>query len=222
METICLRFPHLVKLVLNNLDNQSLIYCKEASREVSESLENERFFWIIILRRYRNNFNDFEESWKDVINKTSLEMVKQLAIAALRYFKIYPLLNLYNQLAPINIAVELNNVDLCKVIYEKTRNHKNPKDRHGMTPLHDAAMRGSFELCKLMLENIAMKNPADNWGDTPLHYAVKYNRLEICRLFIANIDGKNAIASIFRAKGYAKSLCHLEILELLNDIKVPK
>ena len=93
-------------------------------------------------------------------------MVKHLAVSTLQYFKIYPLINPYHQLAHINIAVELNNVDLCKFIYEKTRNHKNPKDRNGMTPLHVAAMRGSFELCKQMLENIAMKNPADDWGDT--------------------------------------------------------
>ena len=97
-----------------------------------------------------------------------------------------------------------------------------------MTPLHDAAKYGSFELCKFMLENlnIAMKNPADVCGDTPFHYTVKYNRLKICQLFIANINGKNAIASIFRAKEYAKMLRHLEILELLNEkymeIKVTK
>ena len=148
MEKICQRFPHLGKLVLNNLDNQSLINFKEAIRDVSEFLENERFFWIVILRRYQSHFNEFKESWKEVTHKTSLEMVKHLAVSTLQYFKIYPLINPYHQLAPINIAVELNNVDLCKFIYEKTRNHKNPKDRNGMTPLHVAAMRGSFELCK--------------------------------------------------------------------------
>lgn len=204
---------------MNNLDNQSLINCKEASREISEFLESERFFWITILRSYQNNFNEFKEAWKEVINKTSIEMVKQLAVAALHYFKMHPSYFACNQPAPINIAVKLNDIDLCKLIYEKTRIDKNPKDRRGVTPLHDAAKYGSFELCKFMLENlnIAMKNPADVCGDTPFHYTVKYNRLKICRLFIANIDGKNSMASIFRAKEYAEMLRHLEILDLLNE-----
>ena len=228
METICQRFPHLGKLVLNNLDNQSLINCKEASRIFSEFLESERFFWITILRTYQNNFNEFKEAWKEVINKTSIEMVKQLAVAALHYFKIYPSYFACNQPAPINIAVKLNDINLCTLIYEKPRIDKNPKDRRRLTPLHEAAKNGSFELCKFMLENIhiAMKNPADVCGDTPFHYAVKYNRLKICQLFIANIDGQNAKASILRAKGYAEQLRHLEILELLNEknteIKVTK
>ena len=219
MENICQRFPHLRKVVLNNLDNQSLITCKGAIRDVSEFLENERFFWIRILKRYQRHFNEFKESWKVLINKTSLEMVKHLALSTLQYFKIYPLINPYNQLAPINIAVELNNVDLCKFIYEKTRNHKNPKDIHGMTPLHYAAMRGSFELCKLMLENIAMKNPVDNWGDTPLHYAVNYNRFEICQLFIDNIKDIPIYNGLNweTAKNYARSLGHNKILKLLKD-----
>ena len=218
MENICRRCPFLGELILNNLDNQSLINCKKASRDLSEFLESERFFWIRILRTYRKNFNEFKEDWKEVIKKTSLEMVKQLAVAALHYFKIHPHYYQCNQPAPINIAVELNDIDLCKLIYKKTRNNKNPKDQHGMTPLHDAAMKGSFELCKLILENITMKNPTDNWGDTPLHYAVKYNRFEICQLFIANVDGTQPMASIWEtAKGYAISLRHLEILKLLND-----
>ena len=92
-----------------------------------------------------------------------------------------------------------------------------------MTPLHNAAIKGSFELCKFMLENISMKNPANNWGDTPFHFAVKYNRFEICKLFIANFDDTQSMASIWEtAKDCARSLRHLKILKLLNEEHVGK
>ena len=78
MENILERFPVVAKEIFNNLDNQSLTKCKEASKEISQFFDQERFFWIRIIRNYRDNFDTFQESWKQVIAKTSVENVKQL------------------------------------------------------------------------------------------------------------------------------------------------
>ena len=52
METICKRFPHLAERIFDQVDDQSLDNCKEISREVLKYLENERFFWIRITKKY--------------------------------------------------------------------------------------------------------------------------------------------------------------------------
>ena len=41
MDCLYQRFPHLSKSILKNLDNQSLLKSKEASREIFQFLENE-------------------------------------------------------------------------------------------------------------------------------------------------------------------------------------
>ena len=80
MEILSKRFPLAGELVLSNLDDQSLTTIKESSRDINEFLGNGRFFWIRIIRKYIKNFEGFEESWKEVINKTPVDIVKQLSL----------------------------------------------------------------------------------------------------------------------------------------------
>ena len=223
MEDILNRFPHLGKLTLNNLDNKSLINGKKASRDVSKFLENEKFFWVRILKRYHRNIDRFEESWKEVIKKTSFEMMKQLAVMVQNFFQLYPIIkNLESsQVAPIHIAAAQNNVDLCKFIYEKTKN-KNPKatlqldcNDHkieiakysqsnkyletSLTPIHIAAIKGHLEVFKLIFVNALDRNPATEREKlTPLHLAAQNGHFEICKHIIENIEDKNPLAKYER------------------------
>ena len=57
----CRRFPFAGKLILNNLENQSLARSKETNRGINKFLENERFYWIRILKKYSKNFKGFGE-----------------------------------------------------------------------------------------------------------------------------------------------------------------
>ena len=36
MESLCKRFPYVIELVLDNLDDKNLVNCREASREMQE------------------------------------------------------------------------------------------------------------------------------------------------------------------------------------------
>ena len=81
LDVICKRFPLVEKRILNNLDDQSLTRSKEANREIAEFLDNGKFFWIRIIKKYAGNFEGFEESWKEIIHRTPLDIVKQLALA---------------------------------------------------------------------------------------------------------------------------------------------
>ena len=52
-----------------------------------------------------------------------------------------------------------------------------------MSPLHIAARKGWFEICKRIIENVEDKNPGA-WNDpqtTPLYLAKKYGRTKIAR-----------------------------------------
>ena len=63
MENVCERFP-----VITQTDND-------------EMLKSERFYWIRIVKKYNGNFQEFHESWLKVINKTPVEIMKELFMA---------------------------------------------------------------------------------------------------------------------------------------------
>ena len=241
MENLLKRFPHLGGLILGNLDNKSLINCKKAGRDVSEFLEKDKLICIRVLRKYHRNFDKFKELWKEVINKTSFEMVKQLAVLVQNFFQRYPIIkNLKsNQVAPIHIAVEQNNVDLCKFIYEKTKN-KNPvailqldcndhkfeipkyhrSNRYveeDLTPLHIAAIKGNLEGFKLIFVNALYTNPANEREKlTPLHIAAQNGHFEICKYIHENVEDKNPLSKNGRTQFHiAVSNGHVEICKLM-------
>ena len=111
MNIISNRFPLVNRRIFQNLDNQSLIRIKEVSRGIAEAVDNERILWIRLIKKYNKNFEGEEESWKEVITKTPVEILKQLANVIQQYFKC----NLHTKVAPIHIAVEYNKI---KVVSE--------------------------------------------------------------------------------------------------------
>ena len=80
MEDLCERFPLLSKMVFENLDNQKLVIVKESSLEINNHLQNERFYWIRIIKKHVERFNGFVDAWKKVIHKTPVKTVRELAI----------------------------------------------------------------------------------------------------------------------------------------------
>ena len=66
----------------------------------------------------------------------------------------------------------------CIFILENVDN-KNPKEKSGWTPLHDAALNGYHDVCRFIVQNVADKNPKDDCGNTPLHEAARGGHFEV-------------------------------------------
>ena len=141
MENLCIRFPVASEMVLKNLDDQSLKRGKLAGRGMAEFLENEKFYWIRIIKKYIANFEGHEESWREVVNKTPLDIIKQLAIAVQQFFKLK---HSFKGLAPLHIAAEKGTFQLCQYIIAKTSN-KNPS---ALIP-HFRAFKRGILLCSI-------------------------------------------------------------------------
>ena len=109
-------------MVLEKLDNQSLSKSKEASREIAFFLNNERFYWIQIIKNYVKHFEGHEESWREVINKAPINILKEIATAAQKFFKSYS----FKNMAPLHVVAEKGSFQLCQYIIRKTKD-KNPK-----------------------------------------------------------------------------------------------
>merc|ERR1711981_636317 len=64
--------------------------------------------------------------------------------------------------------------------------NKNPADKDGRTPMHQAALEGQAKVIKLFLscETVKDKNPKSHIGSTPLHEAAFCGHMEVVKLLI--------------------------------------
>lgn len=80
-------------------------------------------------------------------------------------------------------AAIVNNVQMYRMVMEKNID-KNPiHPKFGNTPLHEAAEKNLFELCKVILNGVQDWNPKDRYGKTPYDYAKEQGHKNICQLF---------------------------------------
>ena len=190
MENFWRRFPLPIKSILENLDEESLARSKYASREISNVMnESERFMLMRKMKKLRNHFEGYEESWNQVVNKIPIPVLKQLLIESQKYFRITQFRK-NKPVPPLFIAVSANNLELAEFILSKTGN-KNPSAMQGYTALHDCIYRSNLTMFKVIFEKVEDKNPKDLRGKTPLHMAARDGQLVACRLIMKVIMDKN-------------------------------
>ena len=169
MEDLCQRIPHVSVKIFGIVDDETLIKCKEASREIYNFLNNERFFWIRTIQAQERRLQD---SWKKVVVKSPLAIIKEFAVSVQQYVRAN-----YSRreglYSPLYIAAGVGNSVLCKYISNR-REDEIDEGGEFCSDLHLAVMFGyPYESFKLLLENVKNKNPRNDWGETPLHHAVE-------------------------------------------------
>lgn len=195
MEDLFRKIPLITKIIFEELDDQSFVNLKDASREIIANLKKERFYWIRVLRSYNCLYKDFKDSWSRVLNRTPAEFVRKIVVLIDNFYKV----DCYTEdkifFSPQHIAACLGKLELYKYFVMRT-GVINPKEPiqiydYGDTLFHLAARRGYLAICKFFVENLQDKNPGNNVGTTPLHRAARKGHLNICKLIIQNVQNKN-------------------------------
>lgn len=86
MEDLCKRFPLLTVKVFKNLHDQSLVGTRKMNQSIKEYFVNEKIIFLRIIHKFNGNFVEFKESWRMVVEKASLETIKQLASLVQDFF----------------------------------------------------------------------------------------------------------------------------------------
>ena len=201
-EDLCLRFPSIAESIFDELDNQSLVKCREASREWSEFLSSPKLLLMRKIKKTVETRREFRKVWRSVGKKHNTNTISQLEVAVTEFFgndenfagdanvDVYS--NIDSEsccLTPIHIAAGSGNTSLWETLTEKAAEIQ-PKDETGQTPLHYSAGNGHFETTKLIINRIDDKNQGDNEGGTPLHFAAYRGHLNICRFIMNQIKDK--------------------------------
>ena len=127
---------------------------------------------------------------------------------------------------PINLAYEIGNFEICKLIIERIDNLDLPQLTMGRTNLlFQSATDGTLVVYKSIVENLVDKNPSDDYGYTPFHLAACLGHFDLCEIIIEYIWNKNpcnidAVTPLHEAarQGHLK-ICRL-IIDHTKDIDV--
>ena len=157
MEDLCRRFPVVAQNVFANLDEKSLTDCKVVSKVSCDFLNNERFFWIRIIKKNFVYQNKFFKEWKTAFSRTPIAILKQMASAVGQICRQQCNLSI-SYLSPLHITARYGNFTLFGYIFDKMI-EKSPKGFYKLTPLHIAAMYGHFEVCKDQFRPGVVKTP---------------------------------------------------------------
>ena len=192
MDNIISRFPGLAARIFDSLDDENLANCKIVSRSWSEFTDNEVFFFRRIIKKLIVDYEDFKETWKLVMKKADIEMLKELSLAVKDFLSTHPercedCNHRVLSHSPLHIAAEAGHVALCEFILKITKD-KNPGMKmdnfEGWTPLHVAAHCGHMLICSMIMDEIQDKNPGDEDGYTPLHAAAAGGHLETFKMIM--------------------------------------
>ena len=155
MENLRDRFPSLIPMILDNVDDESLVNFKESNRGMNDFIKKERFYWIRILKKYKDNFVEFSKSWKMVIERNPVVIVREIAVVVEEFFNFQiPVGNCgvprnTRQWAPLHVAAESGNLSLFQYILLKTNTEYpiSSKDTT-ITALRLAVQHGHLEVCQ--------------------------------------------------------------------------
>ena len=171
----CLRFPEIAESIFENVDNQSLVNCLEASRELENFLtsQSQKLYLKRKIKKIVESHDEFSEMWKTVLKNVSTETIIHLEYAVSKFYEDiwFPLrciIFMFCGMIGVELVPDYPTWPIC------------------LSPLHIAAGIGDTQLWKKISEKCDDKNPKNELGSTPLHFAAQKSHLEVCRLFLDN------------------------------------
>ena len=87
MDDLCKRVSLIIKNICDELDDQSFVNFKDASREITKTIRNGRFYWIRLMRTYNCYHGDFKDSWAKVVERIPAEFVKEIVMSIVWFSK---------------------------------------------------------------------------------------------------------------------------------------
>ena len=219
MDGIISRFPHLAENIFDNLDNESLLKCKEISRFCYKFLDEEKVVWLRCIKDYVNEhitlyigFDRFKESWKMAIKKASKLLVREIGISLMKGLTKFKTKSYSYNICSDIFIYRVNRIDNLLYRTEKVILY---------SPLHFAVENGNATLCELILKRSNHKNPKAFGDWTPLHIVAKSGCFETFTAIITQTkDDKNPRdANGITPLHLAANAGHLEICqEILKNI----
>ena len=86
MDNICTRFPHIILDIFKNLDSATLANCRLVNKNWLKSIDSDILIWIRIIEKYFGHSNQYQDTWKYLLEDATFNITKKLAIAVHQFF----------------------------------------------------------------------------------------------------------------------------------------
>ena len=217
METFCKRFPVVSASILKCLDDKSLVKCKEASKDICQFIEEERFHWIRMIRIImKHNYKLFQNGiklkkggkkfklsltmeyqtlWKKVIHKTPVENLRRLAMMVQRFFKNHSGKVVKKEVSPLHIVI--GEGEGCTVLKkEDLKLCKHILEKSNETEVLETKAFILISYHVIIKKHIWSRSPQretmrDYFNGTAIHMAAINGNLALCRLILDMVHDKN-------------------------------
>ena len=84
MEDVIQRFPNISQQIFENLDDESLVLCREVCKAWKSCIDREKFYWIRIIMSYLEYSE--EKSLRILFRNNDLDIVKNLAEKTIEHY----------------------------------------------------------------------------------------------------------------------------------------
>lgn len=108
----------------------------------------------------------------------------------------------------------MGNSKIASLLLEKGAN-PNVQDRHGITPVHDAARTGFLDTVEVLVEYGASVNIPDRSGALPIHIAIREGHRDVVKYLAPRSNLKHANVSGQTAVDVARASCVPDMIDLL-------
>ena len=85
MENIFRRFPDMGEAILSHINDKSLVLCKKVDGTWKNFIDEQKIIWIRMIEKHIGKSNTFPNDWKNVLHKTSVQMVSELAVTVQKF-----------------------------------------------------------------------------------------------------------------------------------------
>ena len=96
LEDLNSRYPYITEQIFGYLDIRSLAKCREVCKSWCSIIDNKKFTWIRMVKKIGEQFfsgpnlDELLGLWSKILQKSSMETVKELANTARYFYKFCP------------------------------------------------------------------------------------------------------------------------------------
>ena len=132
MEILAMRFPHLIEMIFDSLDDQSLANCNIVSKIWSILIRKQKFYAIRIIKKsVLNVLNKLSKPWFEVFKKANTDNLMELKKCVDQFLTK----QCFNEgCSPLHIAAGVGNIMLYESIHKLAKN-KQPRTEWGIPPI---------------------------------------------------------------------------------------
>ena len=169
-----------------------------------------------LFKKYKKSFNKFDSDKNSLLHISIKSNDIDIFNFVLENTNDFDNTNIYGE-NQIRYAVNHNNLDMVKILYDKKSNVNNQDFKNEITPLMYSIILSNVEIFKFLLDKSNI-NLQDNLGNNIIHYVIIYNKLNYLNDIIELLKNNSSLINLNNTNMFGKTVLHL----ILDKIDINK